>query len=327
VNVASCKLDEELEHGTFCHRAASLGERLGARWIGAGVYEAQEGRPIWPYHCHHGVEEWMYVLSGAPILRDRGGDRPLVPGDLVAFPSGALGAHTVRGPGRIVIFSVGARGWGEAFVTEYLDSDKITAAPGVSFRRADAIDSWPERAPQTPEPPKAAQETAPRDASRVLNLLSIPAQRCAGVEPEEKARSSASEVGSLLGARTWVATLRDLARGDAAAPYHYSWCREEWTLVMDGAPTLRHPGDEDVLGPGDLVCFSEGPTSAHQLVNRGESAARLITFSTPVGRPTSTFYPEDETVVIRVPGYKGFRFRLDDRVEDYWDGEPGAESA
>jgi uncharacterized cupin superfamily protein len=254
VNVASCKLDEELERGTFCHRQR---------------------------HLESGSE---------------------------AFPSGAPGAHTVRGPGRIVMFSVGALGWGEAFVTEYPDSDKIAAAPGVRFRRADAIDSWPEPAHQTPEPLNAAQQTAPGDASRVLNLLSIPAQGCAGAEPEENPRSRASELGSLLGARTWLATLRDLARGDATAPYHYSWCREEWTLVLNGAPTLRHSGGEDVLNPDELACFSEGPASAHQLVNRGESTARLITFSTPVDRPRSTFYRDDETVVIRVPGYKGSDF-------------------
>jgi uncharacterized cupin superfamily protein len=72
------------------------------------------------------------------------------------------------------------------------------------------------------------------------------------------------------------------------APYHYSWCREEWTLVLDGALTLRHSDGEDVLNPGQLACFSEGPAGAHQLVNRGESVARLITFSTRVGRPAST---------------------------------------
>jgi uncharacterized cupin superfamily protein len=286
VNVSSCKLDEELERGAFWHRASSLGERFGAKWIGASVYEAQEGRPIWPYHCHHGVEEWMYVVSGAPILREHDAERPLEPGDLVAFPSGAHGAHTIHGPGRIVIFSVGALGWGEAFVTEYPDSDKIAAAPGVRFRRTDAIDSWPERA-----------------------------------DP----RSRDSELGLPLGGRTWVAAPHDLARGDATAPYHYSWCREEWTLVLDGTPTLRHPDGEDVLNAGELTCFSEGPAGAHQFVNRGEDAARLITFSTPVGRPMSTFYPDDETAVIRVPGYKGFRFRLNDRVDEYWDGEPGAE--
>ena len=33
--------------------------------------------PIWPYHYHHGVEEWLYVLAGAPVLREPAGERPM----------------------------------------------------------------------------------------------------------------------------------------------------------------------------------------------------------------------------------------------------------
>ena len=43
-----------------------------------------------------------------------------------------------------------------------------------------------------------------------------------------------------LGAQTWTATLYELAPGDATGAYHYDWCREEWALVVSGAPTLRH---------------------------------------------------------------------------------------
>jgi hypothetical protein len=39
---------------------------------------------------------------------------------------------------------------GEAFVSVYPDSDKIAAAPGVIFRRVDAIDAWLSEASQTP---------------------------------------------------------------------------------------------------------------------------------------------------------------------------------
>ena len=84
-----------------------MGARLGARRIGAGVYEAEAGSPIWPYHYHHGVEEWLYVITGAPVLREPAGERILTPGDLVCFLSGQVGAHTVSGPGRFVIFSAG----------------------------------------------------------------------------------------------------------------------------------------------------------------------------------------------------------------------------
>jgi uncharacterized cupin superfamily protein len=222
-----------------------------------------------------------------------------------------------------VIFSAGGRGWGEAFVTEYPDSDKISAAPGIMFRRGNAIDSWHEEADQTSDPLNAAQKPVPENITPVINLSSIPEQSCAGDEPQQNSGFRASE----LGAQTWGVTLRDLAPGDATGPYHYNWCREEWTLVLGGTPTLRHPDGEDELDPGDLVCFAEGPAGAHRLLNHGHSTARLITFSTPIGRPTSTFYPDEETVAIRVPGQGGLRFSVRDQVDDYWDGEPGAAPA
>ena len=138
VNAVSCEPDATFGRA----RVLDLTGRLGASVIGATVWEAQAGDKLGPYHFHHGVEEWLYVVSGAPLLRDPDGLRELEPGELVAFPSGPAGAHTVHGPGRVVIFSAGDRGWGEAFVSVYPDSDKIAAAPGVMFRRADAIDTW-----------------------------------------------------------------------------------------------------------------------------------------------------------------------------------------
>ena len=101
------ELDEPLDEAGFRHVATAVGARLGAHRIGAGVYEAEAGVPIWPYHYHHGVEEWLYVISGAPVLREPAGERILTPGDLVCFPSGHRGAHTLKGPGRFVIFSTG----------------------------------------------------------------------------------------------------------------------------------------------------------------------------------------------------------------------------
>jgi len=64
-------------------------------------------------------------------------------GDLVCFPSGPEGAHALRGPGRIVIFSTGQR----PSVSVYPDSDKVgVRAVGdeepLNFRRGDAVDYW-----------------------------------------------------------------------------------------------------------------------------------------------------------------------------------------
>ena len=305
VNVATCDLDELLERGAFRCEAFTVTERLGGVWVGATVYEVGAGDKRGPYHYHHGVEEWMYVISGAPIHRDVAGERALEPGDLVAFAAGPHGAHTLSGPGRVVIFSTGSVGWGEAFVTVYPDSDKIGAAPGVKFRRADAVDVWHEEPSQHPEPPSSAFGSG----CPVVNLMS-------------------AATGSLpLGAQTWCATLWEVAPGEATGAYHYEWCRETWALVVAGALTVRRAEGEDVLAAGDLLCFPQGPEGARRLINHAESRARLITFTTPIGRPLSAFYPDDDAVVIRIPGADGFRFRLADRIHDYWDGEPGAAPA
>src|ERR1700720_3110843 len=97
---------------------------LGGRWFGASVYELPDGQWTFPYHYHHGVEEWLYVVAGAPTLRDPTGERALAPGDMVCFQSGPAGAHAVRGPGRVVMFS-GAAAAGAASVSVYPDSDKL----------------------------------------------------------------------------------------------------------------------------------------------------------------------------------------------------------
>ncbi|MGZ4288195.1 MAG: cupin domain-containing protein [Solirubrobacteraceae bacterium] len=107
VNLLSVELDEQIQAGPFRHAGATLGPMLGAERIHGGLYQGEAGRWIWPNHYHHGVEEWLYVLARTPVLRDPGGERTLRAGDLVAFPSGHVGAHTVAGPGRFVIFSTG----------------------------------------------------------------------------------------------------------------------------------------------------------------------------------------------------------------------------
>lgn len=58
---------------------------------------------------------------------------------------------------------------------------------------------------------------------------------------------------------------------------------------------------------------------------RSAGTTRLIVFSTPTGQPMTAFFPDDGTVLVRISEHEGFLFRHDDRIEDYWDAEPGAE--
>jgi uncharacterized cupin superfamily protein len=321
INVSDCVPDLHLDQGAFRCSAFRLTERLGSAWIGATVYEMQAGDKRGPYHYHQGVEEWMYVVAGSPILRDPTGERPLAPGELVAFESGAAGAHTMHGPGRVVMFSAGWTGWGEAFVSVYPDSDKIAAAPGVIFRRADAIESW-----TAPSPPNATSPQTPADgltsggASPAINVLALDV-------PSSATRPARVALDADLDTRTWAPTLYELAAGESTGPYHHEWCREHWALILAGAITLRHSDGEVELHPGDIACFAQGPTGAHELRNDTEGPGRLLLFSTPTHRPMSAFFPDQGVAEIRLSDHEGFKFRLDDQIADYWDGEPGANTS
>jgi uncharacterized cupin superfamily protein len=137
----------ELEHASdrdgFGYRGTRVGDRLGGSQIGGSVYELPAGERLFPYHFHHGVEEWLLVLDGTPTLRTPAGERELRAGDVVCFPAGPEGAHAVRGPGRVLILSANR----EPSISVYPDSDKVGTRPGsnddrLNFRRGDAVDYW-----------------------------------------------------------------------------------------------------------------------------------------------------------------------------------------
>ena len=130
-------------------------------------------------------------------------------------------------------------------------------------------------------------------------------------------RNRALRLAPLLGARHLGATVYELGRGESICPYHYEVGNEEWLLVLAGAPTLRHPEGEDVLEPGDLVCFPDGPEGAHKLTNHGEQTARMIIIST-MHEPCLAVYPDSGKLGVWPPG----KLFFERDAVGYWDGEP-----
>jgi uncharacterized cupin superfamily protein len=128
----------------FRPRSARLGPSLGASRLGGTVYELPPGEAVCPYHYEYGNEEWLVVLEGDPTLRTPEGERTLRPGDVVCFPEGPAGAHSVRGgreTAHVLMLSTKRR----PDVSVYPDSDKIGVFPGTDddtklFRRGDAVD-------------------------------------------------------------------------------------------------------------------------------------------------------------------------------------------
>jgi uncharacterized cupin superfamily protein len=117
--------ESEREREGYRHRVTRIGARLGAKLLGASLYELPAGESTWPYHHEYGAEEWLLVVAGRPTLRTPEGEHELEPGDVVVFPAGPTGAHKVTNATdeevRVVIFSSKA----PLAVVTYPDSGKI----------------------------------------------------------------------------------------------------------------------------------------------------------------------------------------------------------
>ena len=148
VNLFSAPLEDASDRPDgFGFSFARLAPQLGAKLVGATIYELPPGQTTFPYHYEYGCEEWLLVVTGRPTLRDPEGEHELEPGDVVCFPEGPEGAHAVTNrtdePVRIVILSTK----GFPAVAVYPDSEKIGVWTGnegddVMVRRESDVDYW-----------------------------------------------------------------------------------------------------------------------------------------------------------------------------------------
>jgi uncharacterized cupin superfamily protein len=140
-----------------------------------------------------------------------------------------------------------------------------------------------------------------------------------GGEPEGYDAAYA-RLGTPLGSQKSGATLYELVPGQSVCPYHYEVGEEEWLLVVEGRPSVRHPEGEDELAPGDMVFFADGPAGAHKITNHGDADARVLMWSTR-NHPAFSVYPDSDKIGI-FPGYEEDRLLLRRAPNlDYWDGE------
>jgi uncharacterized cupin superfamily protein len=108
-------------------------------------------------------------------------------------------------------------------------------------------------------------------------------------------RAGMDRFGARIGARRIGASVYELPAGQSVCPYHYEFGDEEWLIVLAGRPTVRHPGGEDELRPGDTVCFLEGPDGAHKVTNHSEETVRVLMLSTR-RLPSVAVYPDSDKI-------------------------------
>jgi uncharacterized cupin superfamily protein len=138
-NVFVPAFDHSSARPGYTWQGARVGKAVGATQIGGCLYELPDGERTYPFHFHHGMEEWLIVVAGTPTLRDANGERVLKAGDVACFATGPGGAHQLRGPGTVLLLSAAHA----PETVEYPDSGKVgLLPPGGTFRTQDAVDYW-----------------------------------------------------------------------------------------------------------------------------------------------------------------------------------------
>jgi len=138
-------------------------------------------------------------------------------------------------------------------------------------------------------------------------------------------REGRIDVSSAVGSKATAMFIYDLAPGTSSSPYHYEY-EEEWLLVVDGDVVVRTPDGELAAARGDLVCFPAGPAGAHKIMNRSESPARVMMFSSS-RVPAVSVYPDSDKIGVW-PGDEENELIFRRGTAVPWsDGEEGWESA
>ncbi len=135
-------------------------------------------------------------------------------------------------------------------------------------------------------------------------------------------RGGRVRVGPLVGASATGMSVYEMPPGEGTCPYHYEYGEEEWLLVLEGRPTLRHPEGTEVLEPWDVLCFPSGPAGAHAVRNETEETVRFLMFST-VAHPAASVYPDSGKVAIWTGNRDDDVLVRKASAVGYYDGEVG----
>jgi uncharacterized cupin superfamily protein len=133
-------------------------------------------------------------------------------------------------------------------------------------------------------------------------------------------RSAMVRLAPTIGAAMIGGTVYELPEGQSICPYHYEYGNEEWLVVVEGRPALRHPEGEDELEPGDVVCFPVGPEGAHKVTNRTGERVRVLMLSTMI-EPSVGVYPDSDKIGVWPGDMRDHVLVRRESHVDYWDRE------
>ncbi len=133
------------------------------------------------------------------------------------------------------------------------------------------------------------------------------------------------DLGSAAESPETAMYLYDIAPGESSSPYHYEYA-EEWLLIVAGNVSVRTPDGEERLDSGDLARFPAGPTGAHKVMNKGDSPARILLFSSS-RPPAVSVYPDSNKIGVWPGGSTDDLIFVRDTAVSWSHGEEGWQKA
>ena len=138
----------------FHAERAPISDKLGAEKLGYAVVRLAPGKRAWPYHSHHAIEEFFYIIEGEGTLRHAGEEFSLRAGDFVCSPPDPEQPHQIVNTSAATLSYIALSTMEQTDVMLYPDSEKYgvwhskTGKPRdagaflLFSRKSSAVDYW-----------------------------------------------------------------------------------------------------------------------------------------------------------------------------------------
>ncbi len=126
--------------GDFGSVMALVGDAIGMKDLGCMYMQVAPGKKAFPFHNHHGNEEFFVILEGSGAYRFGDQQYAIGAGSVCAAPKGGREtAHQILNTGDVTLKYLSISTKYDPDVVEYPDSDKFAAmaiGPGNRFQTA-----------------------------------------------------------------------------------------------------------------------------------------------------------------------------------------------
>lgn len=144
-------------------------------------------------------------------------------------------------------------------------------------------------------------------------------------DPTTAARFDANRafLGATLGLSKLGVNVTAVKPGKTAYPFHSHRANDELFLILAGRGELRLGAQRHAVKEGDLVgCPAGDASTAHQLINTGDSELRYLAVSSELD-PEVCEYPDSDKIGVYCGSDDKRLMHLSRRRDaaDYWDGE------